>query len=105
MTSPNTGHTATTVQVRESAVTRLYETLAYIRKHGWTRGPGRRGEARDLLMSIPVSDTRVFALLREAIGPDEQWVSLIEWNDQPGRTQAEVEAVIIRAIELGEVAA
>lgn len=80
----------------------LEETLNTIRTNGWTRGPGQRGEARDLLMSIPITDMRVLALLRKAIDGDAKWVSLIEWNDQPGRTQAQVEETIVYAIYLAE---
>lgn len=78
-------------------------TLSYIRTHGWTRGPGERGKARDLLMSMPVTNMQALALLRKAIDPDAQWVSLVEWNDQPGREMHEVEAVLEKAIELADM--
>lgn len=84
----------------------LRDTMNYLRLYGWAhRKPAptqTRQEPRDLLSAVTYMSPEVLGCIREAIDPSAEHVSLIEWNDQPDRTYADVKAVLERAIEIAE---
>lgn len=94
----------TTIEYTTDPAQHLRNALTRIRHHGWQQGAtGFTDGPRDLLMSLPNYGPEVLHALRTAIDPGAQYVSLIEWNDQIGRTVDEVVAVLEKAIVIAEV--